>query len=163
MPQPEPQRPEQPQRPDQPEPAQTPDQPYLPKWPRNPAVNPFEEEVRRAAFGPSAGEGLSSPRPPVAPAAAPSFEDPFDKLATRLFELGLYVRREVFVDGALCKIVAENQESPRVEVRVQLSDRFQSKMSGDVLLIGVREKALRSECESAAREAEIFLAMFGAR
>ncbi|MEY4668643.1 MAG: hypothetical protein RL518_1342 [Pseudomonadota bacterium] len=136
-------------------------QPYQPERPRSTDQNPWEEQLRRAAFGPSAREEFRKDAPE--PQQAPLREDPFDKLAGRLLELGLYARREVFLEGTLWKIVANDLNRPEVEVRIAISFAGQTRRDGSIMTIEVRPQALLKDCERAWNTVERFIRSIGSR
>lgn len=136
-------------------------QPYQPERPRSTDQNPWEEQLRRAAFGPSAREEFRKDAPE--PQQAPLREDPFDKLAGRLLELGLYPRREVFVDGTAWKIVANVPNRPEVEIRIALSPAGRTIIDGTIMTIDVRPEALSKDCERARLIAGHFVRDVGLR
>jgi hypothetical protein len=90
-------------------------------------------------------------------------EDPFDKLAGRLLELGLYARREVFLEGTLWKIVANDLNRPEVEVRIAISFAGQTRRDGSIMTIEVRPQALLKDCERAWNTVERFIRSIGSR
>ena len=136
----------------QPEPQRKPKQP---KPPHKPAEAPFDQ----------IWVNMSVPRCDVSfrqretpqPQTSPKRYDPLDKLATQLFELGLDVRRNAFVEERMWEIVAKEPSHPHKEVRINLGDRVTSERTESLLVMHDRLEALARDCEAAFVQAREFM------
>ena len=129
--------------------------PEQPKPPHNPATDPLDQ----------IWVNMSVPRCDVTfqqretpqPQTSPKRYGPLDKLATRLLELGLDVRRNAFVEERMWEIVAKEPSDPHREVRIHLADGVTSERTENLLVIHVRLGALPRDCEAAFKQAKEFI------
>lgn len=130
-------------------------QPEQPKPPHNPERDPFYQDSLSLPGRPYQTTGTRRASP--SPQASPTRFDPLDQLANDLHELGLFVRREAFLDGVTWNIVANQTAYPYKKVQVRLGERVTSESSENLLTISVRLNALRPDCEAASVRAKNFI------
>lgn len=130
-------------------------QPERPKPPHDPRQDPFDQD----SLSLPQGTFRVHTRGQVAPQRqnCPLTFDPLDQLAQDLHELGLYVRREIFLSGVTWQIAANETIHPYREVRIRLAEHYITWSSEELLKISVRTKELRPDCKAAGERATLFI------